>query len=251
MNEFFESLKVIQAHEVDFTNRLRIDSLFILLQDTAAAHADLLNLGYKALIGHNFAWVLSWAEVEVDSLPRFGEEIKIKTWPKKKYKLYSLRDFYIYSNNDQIIIKATTAWLPINMKTKRIIDTSSLPALINYQENASAINKLPEKITEPDKREFVFSRQMRYTDLDLNQHVNNIQYIKLIMDSYSKEQYQKSELKSIAINFVSESKYNDEIEIYKSIEGPEESGIIEGVNKGSSKIVFQSILKWEILKLET
>jgi acyl-ACP thioesterase len=248
LNDFYESLKVIQAHEVDFTNRLRIDSLFILLQDTAAAHADLLNLGYKALIEHNFAWVLSWVKVEIDSLPRFGEEINIKTWPKKKYKLYSLRDFYVYSNKGQIIIRATTAWLPINMKTKRIIDTSSLPALINYQENESAIDELPGKIAEPVKREFVFSRQMRYTDLDLNQHVNNIRYIKMIMDSYSKEQYEKSRLKSIVVNFVSESKYNDEIEIYRSIEGSEESAIIEGANISTSKIVFQANLKWEILK---
>lgn len=248
MNEFYESPKVIQAHEVDFTNRLRTDSLFILLQDTAAAHADLLNLGYKSLIGHNFAWVLSWVKVEFDSLPCFGDEIKIKTWPKKKYKLYSLRDFYVHNNNGQIIIKATTAWLPINMKTKRIIDTASLPAPINYQENESAIDELPEKIAEPVKREFVFSRQMRYTDLDLNQHVNNIQYIEMIMDSFSKEQYEKYRLKSIAINFVSESKYDDEIEIYRSIEGPEDPGIILGVNKGSSKIVFQSSLKWETLR---
>ena len=58
MNEFYETNKIIQAHEVDFLNRLRIDSLFILLQDTAAAHADILNLGYKALIEHNLAWVL-------------------------------------------------------------------------------------------------------------------------------------------------------------------------------------------------
>ncbi len=247
MYEFYESLKVIQAHEVDFTNRLRIDSLFIYLQDIAAAHADKLNLGYKALTEYNFAWVLLWVKAEVDSLPRFGEEIKIKTWPKKKYKLYSLRDFFVYSSNGQIIIKATTAWLPINMKTKRIIDTSSLPAPINYQKNESAINELPEKITEPDNRELIFSRQMRYTDLDLNQHVNNIRYIELIMDSFSKDHYEKFQLKNIAVNFVTESKYNDEIDIYRSVK----SDMIEGVNKESSKIVFQSSLKWEILKQNT
>jgi acyl-ACP thioesterase len=245
LNEFYESLEVIQAHEVDFTNRLRIDSLFILLQDTAAAHADKLNLGYKALIDHNFAWVLSWVKVEVDFLPRFGEEIKIKTWPKKKYKLYSLRDFYIYNASGQIITKATTAWLPINLKTKRIIDTSSLPAPINYQEKETAINELPHKISEPDKKEFIFSKKMRYTDLDLNQHVNNIQYIELIMDSFSKQQYESFQMKNIEINFISESKYDDEIEVYKSKEDSEESGIIVGVNRENSKTVFYTRLKWE------
>ncbi len=245
MNEFYETKRIIQAHEVDFTNRLKIDSLFILLQDTAASHADILNLGYKSLIEYNFAWVLSWAKVEIENPPNFGDEIRIKTWPKKKYKLYSLRDFYIY-NNEQIVCKATTAWLPINMKSKRIIDTSDLPAPINYQENESAINELPNKITEQNDSEFIFNKKMRYTDIDLNQHVNNIKYIELVMDSFSKEQYEKSRLKSIAINFVSECKYDDEVEIYRSKVASSESSIIEGVNKENSKVVFQARLNWMV-----
>ena len=178
-------------------------------------------------------------------LPGFGEEIKIKTWPKRKYKLYSLRDFYIY-NNGQITSKATTAWLPINITSKRIVDTSGLPAPINYQENESAINELPQKITEHNNKEFLLNRKMRYTDIDLNQHVNNIKYIELIMDSFPKEQYEKSVLKSIAVNFVSECKYNDELEIYKSKEILQGSDIIEGINKNSSKLVFQANLKWSL-----
>lgn len=244
MNEFYESVKVIQAHEVDFTNRLRIDSLFILLQDTAASHADLLNLGYSALIEHNLAWVLSWAKVEIDSLPGFGEEIKIKTWPKKKYMRYSLRDFYVFSN-DRIIIKATTAWLPINIKSKRIIDTSALPAPINYQENLFAIDELPQRVHDSDNMGFVFTKKIRYTDIDLNQHVNNIQYIELILDSFPKEQFEIHRIKNIEINFISESRFNDEIEVFRSTD---ESGVhytVAGVNKESSKTIFQARVEWK------
>jgi len=217
-----------------------------MLQDTAAEHATLLNLGYKALIEHDFAWVLSWVKVEIAESPKFAEELRIKTWPKKKYKLYSLRDFFIYNKDDQIIIRASTAWLPINMKSKRIIDTSALPASINYMEEETAINELPSKVTEPGNREFILSKKMRYADIDLNQHVNNIRYIELIMDSFSKEQYQRSRLKFITVNFISESKYSDEIEVYKSKDSAEDSDIIGGVNKDNSKTVFQASIKWEL-----
>ena len=113
MLEFFENTKTVQAHDVDFKNGLRLDSLFMYLQDIAAAHADKLNLGYTSLIEHNYAWVLSWAKAEIATLPQFGEEIRIRTWPKRKYKLYSFRDFLIYNSKDETIIKVTTAWLPI------------------------------------------------------------------------------------------------------------------------------------------
>ncbi len=240
MLEFFENSKIIQAHEVDFTNLLRLDSLFIFLQDTAAAHADKLNLGYTALIKHNYAWVLSWVKVEIYSLPGFGEEIIIKTWPKKKYKLYSLRDFLIYNRQKEIIIKATTAWLPININSKRIIDTSSLPAPINYQEKETALDELPEKISVMERGEFLFTRQMRYSDIDLNQHVNNIKYIEMIMDGFSKDQHEKLITKNITVNFVAESKYDDCIEVYKSFDDSNNKFLIEGINKSISKVVFQA-----------
>ena len=247
MSNYYEIKRIIQAHEVDFTNRLRMDSLFIQLQDTAASHADTVNLGYKALVEHNLAWMLSWAKVEIAAYPKFAEEIRISTWPKKKYKLYSLRDFYIHDINGKIICRATTAWLPINMKSKRIIDTSGLPAPIDYLESESAIDELPQKISGQGNKELIFSKRMKYTDLDLNQHVNNIRYIELIMDSFSKEKYENSFLKSIAVNFVSESKYDDEIEIYKSKEAATDSDVIDGVNKVNSKAVFQANLGWERL----
>ena len=245
MYEFYENRRTIQAHEVDFTNRLRLDSLFMLLQDIAAEHADKLNLGYSALIEHSLGWVLSWAKVIITSFPEFGEEIRIRTWPKKKYKLYSLRDFYIYNINDRVIIKATTAWLPLNIKTKRIIDTSSLPAPINYQESESAIDELPHKVTNRENNKLIFTKHMRYTDLDLNQHVNNIRYIELIMDSFPKEHYEIFQPQSISVNFVSESGYNDEIEIYKSDDSSAGRDSIVSINKSSSKIVFHSVIEWK------
>ncbi len=240
MLEFFENSKILQAHEVDFTNLLRLDSLFIFLQDTAAAHADKLDLGYTSLIKHNYAWVLSWSKVVIASLPGFGDEIRIKTWPKKKYKLYSLRDFLIYDQKEEIIIKATTAWLPINLTSKRIIDTSNLPAPINYQENETALDALPGKVSELSSREFVFNRQIRYTDIDLNQHVNNIKYIEMIMDCFTREQHEKFTVKSITVNFVSESKYNDSIDVYKAAGNEKNTSFIEGINKSTSKIIFHA-----------
>ncbi len=238
----YENRVIIQAHEVDFMNQLRADSLFMLLQDTAASHADKAELGYKSLSKHNLAWVLSWAKVEIEELPGFGEEIKIVTWPKKRYKLYVLRDFYVYKN-EKIIVRAATAWLPINLKSKRIIDSSGLPVPVQYLEQ-SAIDTIPQKVTALHNKEFVLTRIMRYSDIDLNQHVNNIHYIELIMDGFGKDRYEKSGFKNLEVNFVSESIYNDELEVFKSCVTPG-IDIIECSNKNSSKMIFQAKVEWK------
>jgi hypothetical protein len=63
------------------------------------------------------------------------------------------------------------------------------------------------------------------------------------MDSFPKDQFEKFQLKTIEINFISESKYDDEIEIYKSGTAPQ--NIFSGINPQSKKIVFQSNLFWD------
>ncbi len=126
MKEFLEEEFSIRTNDADFNNRLKVNSIFVFLQDIAAAHADKLQLGYNNLLEKNLGWVLSWVRVEIEKYPKYAETIKIKTWPKCKYKLYYMRDFLIYDDKENVIIKATTAWLPINIKTKRIADLQSM-----------------------------------------------------------------------------------------------------------------------------
>jgi hypothetical protein len=45
----YEETKTIRAYDVDFNNRIKISSVFNLLQDIASVHADKLGLGYKDL----------------------------------------------------------------------------------------------------------------------------------------------------------------------------------------------------------
>ena len=65
-----------------------------------------------------------------------------------------------------------------------------------------------------------------------------------MMDSFCVEHYEKFSLNEIEVNFISESKYDDEIEIYKEKNSSELYSIIGGKNKGSSKRIFHARLKW-------
>ncbi len=242
MNNFYEEIKTIRAYDVDFNNRLKINSILNLLQDVASVHADSLQLGYSHLLKHDLAWVLSWIKLEIEHYPSFGDSVIIKTWPKCKYKLYSMRDFIISTEDNRVLVKATTAWLPINIKTKRITDTKNLPQEINYQPDDIAINEFPEKIIPGDKKETLLFKKFRYTDIDVNKHVNNTRYVEMILDCYSTEHHQNNRIKSIAVSFLSESFYDDEVEICRSVKNGVD--IIEGINIKISKTVFTAQIEW-------
>lgn len=113
----YEETKIIRAYGVDFNNRIKISSVFNLLQDIASVHADKLRLGYKDLNDLDLSWVLSWAKLQMEHYPGLVDSVVIKTWPKCKNKLYSIRDYSARSEDGGVLFNATSTWLPLNKLT--------------------------------------------------------------------------------------------------------------------------------------
>lgn len=153
-----------------------------------------------------------------------------------------MRDFIISTGDNRVLVKATTAWLPINIKTKRITDTKNLPQEIKYQPDDIALNEFPEKIIPGDKKETLLFKKFSYTDIDVNKHVNNTRNVEMILDCYPTEHHQNNRIKSIAVSFLSESFYDDEVEICRSIKNGVD--IIEGINIKILKTVFTAQIEW-------
>lgn len=242
MNNHYEEIKTIRAYDVDFNNKIKISAVFNLMQDVASVHADQLGLGFKDLYKLDLGWVLSWVKLNINEYPSFGDFISIKTWPKCKYKLYSMRDFYISNESGNNIITATSAWLPLNTKTKRITDTKNLPREIVYQPDLIAVDEFPEKISIGDEKETLSHKKFRYADIDINQHVNNTRYIEMILDCYKPEQYKTNQIKNFEIFFSAESFFEDEVEISRF--SSNSFDVHHGVNIKTLKQVFISKLEW-------
>jgi acyl-ACP thioesterase len=242
VENIFKEDKLIRAYDVDFKNRLKLNSVFNFLQDVASLHAEEMKLGFKDLGKHNLAWVLNWGKLEMLKYPCFGDTITIKTWPKCRHKLFSIRDFLIYNEYNEIISRVSTAWLLLNIKTKRIADLKLLPAGITYR-NESALEVFPQRLQAGETKEVIFTKKITYSDIDINLHTNNTKYVEFVLDSYTKQKYEENTIKSIQISFLSESFFDDELEISRS--GKISSDLIEGINKNSGKVVFQAEVEWD------
>lgn len=238
----YQETKTIRAYDVDFNNKIKISSVFNLLQDVASVHADLLGLGFKDLYKLDLGWVLSWVKLNIDKYPAFGDSVIIKTWLRCKFKLYSMRDYSMQDGDGTILLSATSAWLPINTKSKRIIDTKNLPQEIIYQPDLIAVDEFPDKIITGATQEILLNKKFRYTDIDINQHVNNTRYIEMILDCYPTDHYVVNQIKSFEISFSSESFFDDEIEITRS--SGDGFDIIQGTNTKTLKQIFISRIEW-------
>jgi len=236
----------VSLYEVDYHNKLRIDSFFNYLQDAASNHAETLGWGYIDLKKENLTWILSRVKLIINSYKGIGDFIKIDTWPKGVDGLLALREFRLIDENEKVFALATSAWLLVDSNIMRPVKTDEFHQRINhvYLDSEYSIKETPGKIIVPDNIEKIRERIIRYSDIDVNHHVNNAKYIEFALDCFSIEEFGKKEIKSVQVNFLSELKYGDKVTISKGQSSNSNGTYIQGI-KGDTIKVFQSVINWE------
>jgi len=80
--------------------------------------------------------------------------------------------------------------------------------------------------------------QTKYSDIDINGHVNSIKYIEHILDLFPMETFKDKQIKRFEMAYVAESYYGDTLLFYK--EEKEDGSIDIEVRKASNEVVVRS-----------
>ena len=214
--QIYETDYSIKSYDVDLNKKLKLSRLFHCFQEAAYQHASVLNLGYQDLIKDNLFWVLARLKVNFVRLPEWNEKVKIKTWPKAAHRLFAYRDFQIFDEQQKNIIQATSSWLVVNVDTKRPVRINRNLDNFKPEIEENALDTKLKKIQIPDNISRSEQRTVKYSDIDLNNHVNNAIYLDWLTDSLGIKIFEKHSIKSIAVNFQKETGYNDNITIFKT-----------------------------------
>lgn len=202
-----------------------------LLQEIAWKHADSAHFGQN-LRDSNQIWILSRLEIKVDQYPKWGDRIQLFTGGRGADKLFAFREFLIKDQQEKVLVRGMSSWLLVNSESKRILKPESVLPPELFDPTKKPIWQ-PGKIVASGEEIVSEVLRVRFSDLDLNYHVNNTSYIRWV-ENFLFDQGIKPN--SIAINYQAECLVDDlvVITIYKK-----ESGfVVEG--KVGEKLVFTS-----------
>jgi len=216
MEKILKKEILINSFDVDLNNRLRLDQLFRYMQQMAYEHSEKLNFGYEYLLDKNIIWVLSRILIQMERYPIWNEKIVIKTWPRKLKRLFAVRDFIIYDLDNNIIGKATSYWLMLDIKKNRPVRIGKKFVDFKYLDKKIGLDKDLKKIKKSGELKKVYSGQVNYTDLDQNKHVNNARYIEWILNSFNIDYFNNYRIKNLQANFLKEMNINTNYVIQKS-----------------------------------
>jgi medium-chain acyl-[acyl-carrier-protein] hydrolase len=221
----FEKEYRVHVYETGPDGKLNLYSLFNYMQDIASDHAIKLGFGRDDLMRDNRFWVLSRIYAEISKWPLWEDTIILKTWPNGTDKLFALRNYEVKFPDGRHIASGTSSWLILDLTTKKIQRPDSILSQFNHNLHIeSSPVRYATKIDPAAENGKVSPKfRIKVSDLDVNLHTNNVRYLKWVNDSYDLDFVMKNNPQSAEINYLAESKFDEEIMIKTSVENEHDS----------------------------
>jgi medium-chain acyl-[acyl-carrier-protein] hydrolase len=233
---FSESYKVT-SYLVNLRGQAGLYSMLNFVQDVGWMHAKALNVTLPAHHG----WVFTRQKLLMNQWPSWNQVLTVKTWLREPNGAFVYRDYEFFIDG-QKIGECTSTFAVIDMKTRQLAqqDWSIFKEICltsDYLEHH------PEKIPWNVQASEIAQFQVRNSDIDLNQHVNNTKYAQWILDSLPIEILKDGvNLKGYEVNFLAESKIGDMISLQQvsSTDSQNDVEIVQfqGAIVGSNKPAF-------------
>lgn len=206
-----ETLK-IRYSELDCTMTMKPAALFQFLQDVASDNAERLGFGYSFIIEKNLAWFLLKYRMEFTDYPENIYNITIETNPRGYNKLFAFRDFLI-KYEDKVIGRAASTWGLINLDTKAMTPIAAVlensPYMNQFIKNDNDLTY--QKIKQLERIDYEQMFNVRFDEMDVNQHANNANYISWALEPLDFEFRKDYKIKAIDMIFKKESKHGEKI----------------------------------------
>ncbi|MEJ2052309.1 MAG: thioesterase [Calditrichaceae bacterium] len=220
-----ETFKV-RAYEVGPNGKTTVQSIFNYLQEAAGNHAAELGVSIEQLFKQNLTWVLSRVHLHIDYYPSWKQAITIETWPADKDAYYAIRDFRIMDENMKQIGMATSSWMMLDIINRKPVLIPEFIEKLKNTQQGRALNDRFEKLPKLDRVDITRNFNVRMSDLDINQHVNSVNYIEWAMESIPNDIFRYYNLTDVEVTYRAESKYGDIIHSQCHVQNKEDSSVI-------------------------
>ena len=228
-----EKLKYSQDYTVTFSyidNRgiTRPSAIADFMQDAATVHEKKLSIVTGKINGF---WVLSRLKYRLLRPLTPYETVTVTTWCGAVKGPLWYRDFSFCVNGENVGT-GTTAWVVLDRATHKIVRPSSIPGYMSFLPESNNPVELLSKI-EPNSTDYSAYHTVSYSDIDINNHLNNVKVIDIISNALNLQKYENEFVSELQVNYLAESYSEDKLLI--NVSEKEKINIYAECEDGGSK----------------
>lgn len=233
----------IDAYLTDFRGKATLPMIGGFMLQTATKHAEERGFGYSSMTSKQRVWVLSRMAIEVFEYPKNDTTMVIKTWVASVNRILTERYFAFEDEQGNPIGYAKSLWASIDLTTRKPTNVLELEGLSDYiVEKENPIEGMSKIPLLKDNCELATEFVVKYSDVDINKHLNSMKYIEHFVDVFDIDMFREKEIRRIEINYVSEGRYGEKLDIMKRSED-QDTFILE--MKNTESVVCSAKIKWK------
>ncbi|WP_455682326.1 acyl-[acyl-carrier-protein] thioesterase [Thomasclavelia sp.] len=217
MENTISSLKIsVQCQEADYQGNYRISNLMSKLSDLATINA--LQIGiWNNNLSEKYGFVLTKETIILKRPIKINELIKFYTRASGYKRIQFTRNYWVEDVHGEEIASIYSLWTLIDLKKRRIIKPEKagivMPEIIPYNYNINNYNEIHDDV----ELSYIMERTVLYSDIDVNQHLNNSRYFEWAFDVLPIEFFEEKYFKEISVIFKKEMSPNTTAKIYRYI----------------------------------
>ena len=174
----------VRSYEAGIANHVTLPTLCNYMQEAAGVNAARLGWGIQTLQTEGHTWMLSRLHVSVTRYVPWGETITVRTWPSgMKGRLIAKRCFLGFDEKGEELFRASSEWLYVDMAAQKIAKLPETFAdLVPPGTPGFELPDIGGKFAHLPSVEGSADVLTRHSDLDFNDHVNNVHYVEWMLE---------------------------------------------------------------------
>lgn len=226
--------------QTDYKGHWKLSDIFTQFTEIATLHAISFG-GWDPKFQDMYGWIISKMRVKVHKIVKIDEEVTMRTWVTEGTHVVYPRHLEIYNAAGDLVLEATSNWTLLDLVRRRI----AMPKRVglNFPDNLPKAGNISIETDFSDEEgfEFVEDRPVRFSDLDVNGHLNNARYVDWMCDVLGYEAFNEWYICDLSIQYKKETAPNGVLRLEKKIDG--DTFKVRGVNGENIHFIAEGLWK--------
>lgn len=213
----FEKNYLPQFREADRDGYVGLRGYMNYFQDMVTHYMHNLGKGNDTLPEqYGIVWMFTKYKMQVSRKVDFTGELTMQTWIPEGKLSAIVRQNIVIAKDGEECAKGCVECCLCNISKNRLVRLKDIDFPTDVGENKEFYLDGFQKIaTESEGMEYVYTHQVRYTDLDKTGHMTNLKYVDLFLNAFDSGFYKEFQIRDFELHFLSQCFEGENLHVYK------------------------------------
>ena len=223
-----KQIKKVEICEADYANHYKVYHMFTTFAELATENGAKVGLWNEQMKG-KYGWVIAKQTLTINEPIRVDDIIEYSTIINNGSSAIFPR-YYFIKRDGKEVANCSAIWTLIDLEKRRIVMPGRVGLTVPVVQHDLKLDA-PKNIEYDEELKHVMTRQVLYSDVDLNRHMNNARYIDWALDLIDLGIHKDHFISEVTIHYKKEILPLANVELYM---GQNDYGyVVEGRNKNN------------------